>query len=152
MLNNTTSQLQSVNPETGESGVQIRILVADDFPAVRKGVRAVLESQAGWRVVAEAENGQEALEQAREHAPDVAVIDISMPFMNGLELARELRAALPKTEILILTQHTSRGMLEQALKAGARGYLVKSAVASELIPAVEAVIQHQPFVSSDIDT
>jgi len=111
----------------------------------------VLESQEGWSVVAEAENGRDALQQAREHSPDVAVIDISMPFMNGLELARELRVALPNTEILILTQHTSRGMLEQALKAGARGYLVKSAVASELIPAVEAVVQHQAFVSSDIE-
>jgi len=131
--------------------VQIRILVADDYPAVRRGVRAVLETQAGWKVVAEAENGQQALQQARELIPDVAVIDISMPLMNGLELARELRASLPNMEILILTQHTSRGMLEQAVKAGARGYVVKSAVASELIPAVEAVMQHQSFVSADIE-
>jgi DNA-binding NarL/FixJ family response regulator len=145
-------QLQRFSPETGGSSVQIRILVADDYPAVRRGVRAVLESQAGWSVVAEAENGQEALQRARDHTPDVAVIDISMPLMNGLELARQLRTVLPQTEILILTQHTSRGMLEQALKAGARGYLVKSAVASELIPAVEAVMQHQAFVSSDIET
>jgi DNA-binding NarL/FixJ family response regulator len=127
-------------------------LVADDYPAVRRGVRAVLETQAGWSVVAEAENGHQALQQAHEHTPDVAVIDISMPLMNGLELARELRSALPNTEILILTQHTSRGMLEQAVKAGARGYVVKSAVASELIPAVEAVLQHQSFVSSEIET
>jgi DNA-binding NarL/FixJ family response regulator len=132
--------------------VQIRILVADDYAAVRRGVRAVLETQAGWRVVAEAENGQQALQQAREHVPDLAVIDISMPLMNGLELARELRIALPTTEILVLTQHTSRGMWEQAVKAGARGYVVKSAVASDLIPAVEAVIQHQSFVSSNIDS
>jgi DNA-binding NarL/FixJ family response regulator len=132
--------------------VAIRILVADDYPAVRRGVRAVLETQAGWSVVAEAENGHQALQQAHEHTPDVAVIDISMPLMNGLELARELRSALPNTEILILTQHTSRGMLEQAVKAGARGYVVKSAVASELIPAVEAVLQHQSFVSSEIET
>jgi len=139
-------------PEIGGLRVQIRILVADDYPAVRRGVRAVLETQAGWKVVAEAENGQQALQQAREHIPDIAVIDISMPLMNGLELARELRAALPTTEILILTQHTSRGMLEQAVQAGARGYVVKSAVASELIPAVEAVLQHQAFVSSDVET
>jgi DNA-binding NarL/FixJ family response regulator len=131
--------------------VQIRILVADDYPAVRRGVRAVLEAHNGWQVVAEAENGQQALEQARELTPDVAVIDISMPMMNGLELARELRVALPQTEILILTQHNSRGMLEQAVKAGARGYVVKSAVASELIPAVEAVLQHQSFVSADVE-
>jgi DNA-binding NarL/FixJ family response regulator len=145
-------QLTDVTLRMGGHGVQIRILVADDYPAVRRGVKAVLEAHEGWSVVAEAENGEEALAQAREHAPDVAVIDISMPMMNGLELARELRAALPKTEILILTQHTSRGMWEQAVKAGARGYVVKSAVASELIPAVEAVIQHLPFVSSHIET
>lgn len=144
--------LRGSPPKTGRLSVQIRILVADDYPAVRRGVRAVLETQAGWKVVAEAENGQQALQAAREHVPDIAVIDISMPLMNGLELARELRASLPNTEILILTQHTSRGMLEQAVKAGARGYVVKSAVASELIPAVEAVMQHQPFVSADIET
>jgi DNA-binding NarL/FixJ family response regulator len=131
--------------------VQVRILLADDYAAVRRGVRAVLESRSDWTVVAEAENGVDALARARELEPDLAVIDISMPRMNGLELARELRKALPNTEILILTQHSSLGMLDQALKSGARGYVVKSAVANDLIPAVEAVLDHRMFTSSGLE-
>ena len=131
--------------------MQIRILLADDYAAVRRGVRAVLESRGDWKVVAEADNGRDALARARETKPDLAVIDISMPIMNGLELTRELRKALPNTEILILTQHASRAMLEQALKLGARGYVVKSVVAADLIPAVEAALDHRMFASSCLE-
>jgi len=129
----------------------IRILLADDFSAVRRGVRAILETRSDFKVVAEAENGQDALEQARRVSPDLAVVDISMPHMNGLELTREIRRILPDTEILILTQHNSQAMLKQALEAGARGYVVKSAVAADLISAVDAVLEHRSFASSCVE-
>jgi DNA-binding NarL/FixJ family response regulator len=102
-------------------------------------------------VVAEAENGLDALEQARKVFPDLAVVDVSMPQMNGIELTREIRQSLPETEIVILTQHNSQSVLEQARQAGARGYVVKSAVAEDLINAVEAVRQHRSFTSSGIE-
>jgi len=102
-------------------------------------------------VVAEAENGLEALEQARKVSPDLALLDVSMPHMDGLELTREIRRALPQTEIVILTQHNSQSVLEQARKAGARGYVVKSALADDLISAVEAVREHRSFTSSCIE-
>lgn len=101
--------------------------------------------------MAEAENGQDALEQARRVSPDLAVVDISMPHMNGLDVTREIRRILPDTEILILTQHNSQAMLKQALEAGARGYVVKSAVAADLISAVDAVLEHRSFASSCIE-
>jgi DNA-binding NarL/FixJ family response regulator len=135
----------------GMSALLTRILLADDFSAVRRGVRAILESRDDFKVVAEAEDGVDALEQAQKVHPDLAVVDISMPRMNGLELTREIRRTLPDTEILILTQHNSHGVLEKALEAGARGYVVKSAVAADLINAVESVRAHRQFASSCIE-
>jgi len=131
--------------------LQTRILLADDFSTVRRGVRAILESREDFEVVAEAENGVDALEQAQKVQPDLAVVDISMPRMNGLELTREIRRTLPQTEILILTQHNSQGVLEKAFEAGARGYVVKSAVAADLISAIDAVREHRKFASSCIE-
>jgi DNA-binding NarL/FixJ family response regulator len=114
-------------------------------------VRAILETRSDFKVVAEAENGLDALEQARKVSPDLAVVDISMPHMNGLELTREIRRTLPQTEIVILTQHNSQGVLEQAREAGARGYVVKSAVGEDLISAIEAAREHRTFTSSCIE-
>jgi len=130
--------------------MDIKILLADDFPKIRQGIREMLEAHNGWTVVAEAEDGKEALEKALDVAPDVAVIDIGMPKMNGLEVARELHKRLPDTEILMVTQYDAKHVVEESLRAGARGYVLKSSVGTELIPAVEAASQHKRFISSAI--
>jgi DNA-binding NarL/FixJ family response regulator len=130
--------------------MNITILLADDFPEIRQGIRNLLEAHKGWTVVAEAEDGKEALEKALDVAPDVAVIDIAMPKMNGLELARELHRRLPDTEILMVTQYDTRNVVEASLRAGARGYVLKSSVGAELVTAVEAASQHKRFISPSI--
>ena len=130
--------------------MDIKILLADDFPEIRQGIRQILETHNGWTVVAEAEDGKEALEKALDVTPDVAVIDIAMPKMNGLELARELHKRLPDTEILMVTQYDAKHVVEESFRAGARGYVLKSSVGSELVAAVEAASQHKRFISPAI--
>ncbi len=129
----------------------LRILLADDFAIVRQGLKALLESQDGWTVVAEAENGEEALEKARALLPDIVIADIGMPRMDGLELTRHLREALPDTEVLVVTQHNSRHMMRELMNAGARGYVVKSSVAEDLIGAVQAASEHREFISEAVE-
>lgn len=123
----------------------IRILLVDDHPIVRQGLKTLLEGQTGWEVVGEASDGAEAVEKAKNLKPDVMVLDITMPRMSGLEACRLLRAEAPKLEILFVTQHDSPQMLREALEAGARGYVVKSNAARDLLQAVEAVSQHRVF-------
>src|SRR5579864_3367365 len=123
----------------------IRILIVDDHPVVRHGLRNLLEVQAGWEVVDEAADGLEALEKADRLNPDVILLDVSMPKMNGLEACRLIRKAVPASEVLIVTQHDSPQMMREALDAGARGYVVKSNAGRDLIAAVEAVSQHRSF-------
>jgi DNA-binding NarL/FixJ family response regulator len=123
----------------------IRILIVDDHPVVRHGLRNLLEGQPGWEVVGEAADGLEALEKADRLNPDVILLDVSMPKMNGLEACRLIRKAVPASEILIVTQHDSSQMMREALDAGARGYVVKSNAGRDLVEAVEAVSQHKPF-------
>lgn len=133
------------------SGVTtIRILVVDDHPVVRRGIRALLESQTGWEVTAEASNGREAVEKAAELHPDIVVMDLTMPELNGLDAARQILTHRPQTEILVLTMHHSEELAEDVLKAGARGYLLKSDADERLITAVESLRQHKPFFSSDV--
>lgn len=129
----------------------LRILLADDFAIVRQGLKALLESHDGWTVVAEAQDGQEALEKARALLPDIVIADIGMPRMDGLELTRHLRAVLPEIEVLVVTQHNSRHMVRELMKAGARGYVVKSSVGEELISAVQAASEHREFVSEAVE-
>ncbi len=123
----------------------IRILIADDHPVVRHGLRNLLEVQKGWEVIDEAADGLEALEKADRLNPDVILLDVSMPKLNGLEACRLIRKAVPGTEILIVTQHDSPQMMREALAAGARGYVVKSNAGRDLLAAVAAVSQHKPF-------
>src|SRR5262249_13004507 len=104
----------------------LRILVADDHEVVRRGVTALLEGQAGWSVCAEAAGGREALEKAQQFTPDVAILDIGMPELNGLDVTRQLRKELPECEVLILTMHESEQVVREVLDAGARGYVLKS--------------------------
>jgi DNA-binding NarL/FixJ family response regulator len=117
----------------------LRILIADDHALVRRGAREVLHSRNGWRVVGEAANGREALEKALQLKPDVAVVDIGMPELDGVEVTRQIRDAVPDTKVLVLTMHESDNMVRRALDAGASGYLLKSDLTDSLTKAVEAL-------------
>ena len=125
----------------------IRILLVDDHPVVRHGLRALLGLQPDWEVIDEAEDGSEAVDKVQRLNPDVVLLDISMPKMSGLEACRLIRETAPQCEILILTQHDSPQMLREALDAGARGHVMKSHAARDLLDAVEAVSQHKSFTA-----
>ena len=127
-----------------------RILIADDHAIVRSGLRTILEAHANWEVVAEAADGKEAIQNAIATEPDVAVVDYSLPLVNGIEVTRQIRARLPKTEVLIFTMHDNQTLVEDLLKAGARGYLLKSDARSLLIGAVEALAAHRPFFTAKV--
>ena len=127
-----------------------RILIADDHAVVRSGLRAILEAHPNWEVVAEASDGKEAISKAIEAQPDVAVIDYSLPVLNGIEVTRQIRARLPKTEVLIFTMHDNQALIEELLKAGARGYLLKSDAKANLIGAVEALAAHKLFFTANV--
>ena len=125
----------------------IRILLADDHPVVRQGPKTLLEGHPGWQIVGEAADGVEALDKADRLQPDVVVLDVTMPRMNGLETCRRLRQKVPDLEILFVTQHDSPHMMREALDAGARGYVVKSNAARDLLEAVKAVSEHRTFTA-----
>jgi len=125
----------------------IRILLADDHPVVRQGLKTLLEGHPGWQIVGEAADGVEALDKADRLQPDVVVLDVTMPRMNGLETCRRLRQKVPDLEILFVTQHDSPHMMREALDAGARGYVVKSNAARDLLEAVKAVSEHRTFTA-----
>ncbi|NLU70736.1 response regulator transcription factor [Streptomyces sp. HNM0574] len=124
----------------------IRILLADDHTLVRRGVRLILESEPGLTVVAEAGDGAEAVAAARAHEIDLAVLDITMPRMTGLQAARELTALSPGTRVLVLTMHDNEQYFFQALKAGACGYVLKSVADRDLVAACRAAMRDEPFV------
>ncbi len=128
----------------------LRILVADDHHVVRTGLRTLLETESGWEVCAEATNGREAVEKAKELKPDVAVLDISMPLLNGVEATRQIRKLSPKTEVLILTMHDSESLIQEVLGAGARGYILKDDADRSLIAAVKSLRQHKPYFSARV--
>lgn len=124
----------------------VRILIADDHGVLRAGLRALLSGEPDFAVVGEAATGQEALSLAAELRPDVALIDLSMPSPRGLEVTRQLTADLPETRVLILTVHEDAGLLREAIRAGAAGYIVKRAVESELVNAIRAVHRGDLYV------
>ena len=128
----------------------LRILVADDHALVRRGARDVLHSRHGWRVVGEAANGREAVEKATILQPDVAILDIAMPEIDGIEAARQIRSAAPDTKVLILTMYQSDYMVQSALDAGANGYLLKSDLTDSLVAAVKHVCEGQRFLTPKV--
>lgn len=128
----------------------LRILVADDHHVVRTGLRTLLETKSGWEVCAEAVDGREAVEKAGQLLPDVAILDIGMPLLNGVEATRQIRKLSPKTEVLILTMHDSEMLIQEVLEAGARGYILKDDADRNLIAAVGALSRHKPYLSSRV--
>jgi DNA-binding NarL/FixJ family response regulator len=128
----------------------LKILVADDHDIVRTGMKSLMEDQPGWQVVAEAGTGRMAVDKAKASSPDVCVLDVTMPELNGLEAARQIKKLLPNTEILILTVHESEQIAAEVLKVGARGYILKSDAGRELVAAVKAVAAHKNYFTSRI--
>src|SRR5438445_5909549 len=128
----------------------IRILLADDHTVVRKGLRLLLESHPGFQVIGDAADGRAAVSLAGEHTPDVVVMDVAMPGLNGIEAARQISAKLPHTAIVFLSMHSDESYVLKALKAGARAYLLKDSAEHDLIHAVEAVTQGKAFFSPAI--
>ncbi len=128
----------------------IRILLADDHTVVRKGLRLLLESHAGFEVVADAADGREAVALAEQHKPDVIVIDVAMPNLNGIEAARQIGAKSPLTAVVFLSMHSDESYVLKALKAGARGYLLKDSAEYDLVSAVKAVSEGKAFFSPAI--
>jgi DNA-binding NarL/FixJ family response regulator len=125
-----------------------RILIADDHEVVRSGIRAIVEARQDWCVIGEAGDGRNAVAMANESKPDVAVLDYSMPVLNGLEVSRQIKAHCPRTEVLILTMQESDELLTEALLAGVRGFLFKSDARNHLIAAIEALLDHRPYFTS----
>lgn len=128
-----------------------RILLADDHEFVRKGLRTVILDRADWEICGEASNGREAVRMADELEPDIVVLDISMPELNGLDAARQILGDHPGTEVLILTMHDSEELIKQVLAVGARGYMLKSDASRQLVAAIEALRHHKPFLSSEVN-
>ncbi len=128
----------------------IRILLADDHDVVRRGLSALLANRADWQVVGEAQNGREAVSLAVKLKPNVAVLDLSMPELNGLEVTRQIRKEVPETEVLVFSMYESEQFVRDLLAAGARGYVLKSDVTTQLLIAVETVARHKPFFTSEV--
>jgi DNA-binding NarL/FixJ family response regulator len=128
----------------------LNILLADDHDVVRRGLRDLLEERADWIVCAEARDGRSAVELAREHKPDVVVIDLLMPELNGLEATRQIRKALPDTEVLIFSMHETDELVHEAIAAGARGYVVKSDTPMQIVAAVAALANHKAFFTPTV--
>jgi len=128
----------------------VRILLADDHNLLREGLRSLLERQQGFAVVAEASDGRQALRLAEEHRPDVAIMDIAMPVLNGIDATRRVVETCARTAVIILSMHDDESYIVRALNAGARGYLLKDSVKADLIGAVNAVSQGHSFFSPKI--
>jgi DNA-binding NarL/FixJ family response regulator len=128
----------------------LRILIADDHEVARRGIRSLLESHPGWEVCGEAKDGRESVDFARRMKPDVVLLDIGMPNLNGLEAARQILAVWPDAAILILTMHDTDQMVREVLRAGARGFLLKSDAGRDLIAAVEALQQQRTYFTTRV--
>jgi DNA-binding NarL/FixJ family response regulator len=127
-----------------------RILIADDHEIVRHGIRALIENHPGWEVCGEAVDGRDAVQKARELRPDLALLDVGMPNLNGLDAARRILDIAPQTRVLILTMHESEQVVREVLEVGARGFLLKSDAARDLVSAVQALQRRTTFFTSSV--
>jgi len=128
----------------------LRILVADDHGVVRRGVRSLIDGHPEWEICGEVGNGQDAVAEARRLRPDIVLMDITMPGLNGLDATRAILEAVPETKVLILTMHESEQVVREVLDAGAHGYILKSDADSDLLNALEAIRQGRPFFASKV--
>ena len=128
----------------------LRILIADDHELMRSGVRLLIETNPDWQVCGEAKNGREAVALAQKLQPDVAVLDVAMPELNGLEATRQIKRLSPETEVLILTGLTVEQMVHDVFAAGARGYIYKTDAGKQLVNAIETLSRHKPFFTSKV--
>jgi DNA-binding NarL/FixJ family response regulator len=129
---------------------RLQILIVDDHEVVRRGLRVLIEQHPEWEVCGEAKDGREAVEKARELKPDVVVMDIGMPELNGLEATRQILKAARRTEVLILTAHESEQLVREVLEAGAHGYVLKSAAGRDLVNAIEALSKREAFFTNSV--
>src|SRR5215469_4643618 len=130
--------------------IPIRILLADDHTVVRDGLRALVEKQPDMAVIGEAADGRDTIRLAEEQSPDVGIMDIAMPNMNGIEATRRIVASQPRTAVLILSMHQDESYVLRSLKAGAKGYLLKDSVRSDVIEAIRAVVQGRSFLTRKV--
>jgi DNA-binding NarL/FixJ family response regulator len=126
----------------------LKILLADDHDLMRRGLKSLIAPRPEWAICGEAHTGSQAVALAKQHQPDVAILDISMPELNGLEAARRIRSVAPKTEILILSVHYSDHLIREILRLGIRGYMVKTDSDRDLITAIETLAKHKPFFTT----
>ncbi len=129
---------------------KLRILIADDHSMIRQGLAAIIEERSNWELCGQAENGRQAVELSLKLHPDLVVLDITMPELNGLDAARKIRAALPRVQILIQTMHESDALTQEVLSSGARGYLLKSDAPQMLSQAIEALAAGRTFFTPKI--
>jgi DNA-binding NarL/FixJ family response regulator len=134
-----------------ESGKKITVVLADDHQIVRQGLRALLEASGGFEVVAEAEDGHQAIEAAEAEQPDVVLLDLSMPGLSGVEALRRIKANRPRTKVLVLSMHTTSEYVRAALRAGADGYLVKGAGVKDVNLALQTVVTGRQFLSPQVE-
>ena len=132
--------------QDARANYKMRVLIADDHEVVRKGVRSVLQTQPSFYVCGEAVDGQDAIEKVKLLRPDLVLMDVSMPNLDGLNATREIRNIFPEIEVVILSHYETPQMAEQAFHAGARGYVVKSSISNSLFSALEHVSRHESFL------
>jgi DNA-binding NarL/FixJ family response regulator len=132
----------------GNTTKKLRILIADDHDIVRRGIRSLVEARPEWKVCDEARSGHEAVAKSEEQKPDIVILDVSMPELDGLEAARRIKKVSPNSEILILSVHYSDQLIKEILDAGVRGFVVKSDPGRDVIAAVASLASHKPFFTS----
>ena len=130
---------------------KLRLLLGDDHPLVRHGLRKILEERPEWEVVSEVGEGREAVREAIAHKPDVAILDVAMPLLNGIDAAQQIVRRAPETRILMLSMHADEAYVMRAVQAGATGYMVKDAAGKELLTAIESVAAGRPYFSPAIE-
>jgi DNA-binding NarL/FixJ family response regulator len=128
----------------------LRILLADHHDVLRRGLRLLIEERPGWEICAGAVNCRDAIEMAKNTQPDVAIVDLSMPELNGLETTRQITKALPHTELLIFAMHEEEQLVREVIAAGARGYMLKTDACQHIVTAIDALAHHRPCFTSNV--